>query len=197
MANILYVDPWELSEEQAQERYNKLARRLNDRMRDMEKRGVTTEAVEDYQALVKDMAEGNQRLPSRVSLEDARTALNRVQDILEDPGSKWRTTKEFAQRGMKTFNKEWGVKFPNVKDYINFWRSDNIQKLKRNYGSDAALVAAQMQTSDDDVLKQAAKDFLDEEVDDSELLSALGFGSQEDILRAAAEMRRSHAARGY
>ena len=195
MANILYVDPWELTEEQAQQRYNKLARKLNDRMRDMEKRGVTTDAVEDYQALMKDMAAGNKRLPSKVSLDDARTALNRVQDILEDPGSKWRTTKEFAQRGMKTFNEDWEIKFPSVKEYIRFWRSDNIQKLKHDYGSDAALVAAQMQSSDNDVLKQAAKDFLDKDVDDSELLSALGFGSQEDILRAAAELRRSHAAR--
>lgn len=197
MANILYVDPWELTEEQAQQRYNKLARKLNDRMRDMEERGVTTDAVEDYQALVKDMTAGNKRLPSKVSLDDARTALLRVQDILEDKGSKWRTTKEFAQRGMKTFDKEWDIKFPSVKEYIRFWRSDNIQKLKHDYGSDAALVASQMQSSDNDVLRQAANDFLDKDLDDDELLSALGFDSQEDILRAAAELRRSHAARGY
>lgn len=193
MANtVLYVDPWELSPEQAQQRYEKLARKLNDRMREMEKRGVTTDAVEDYQTLVHDLTEGNKRLSLQISEEDARSALKRVQDILEDPGSKWRTTKEFAQRGMKTFGSKYGINFKNQKQYIDFWRSENIQKLKKQYGSDTALVAAQMQTSDDEVLKDAAETFLEsEDLDTDDLLGALGFNSQAEILRAAAELRRS------
>lgn len=196
MANILYVDPWELTEEQAASRYQKLSRRLNDRMREMEKRGVTTDAVEKYQALVNDMTEGNARLPKNINPDDARRVLDRVQNIMETPGSSWRTTKEFALRGMKTFKDKHGIVFKSVKQYVDFWRSQNVQKLKSQYGSMAAMEAAELQDSDDDVLKDAAKNFIeDDEIADDKLLSALGFESERDLVKAIAERRRRYEQR--
>lgn len=190
---ILYVDPWELSEKAAADRYGKMVRKLNDRMREMEKHGVKTEAVEKYQSLVEDMTDGRKRLPSKVSADDARQALNRVQDILEMRGSSWRTTKEFSMRGMKTFRNKYGINFKSVKQYTNFWMSENVQRIKNLYGSSAALQAAQMQTSDDDELRQLAKDFIEEdEVTDDELLSLLGFESQSQLMRKVAERRRNN-----
>lgn len=190
---ILYVDPWELSEKAAADRYGKMVRKLNDRMREMEKHGVKTEAVEKYQSLVEDMTEGRKRLPSKVSQDDARQALNRVQDILEMRGSSWRTTKEFSMRGMKTFRNKYGINFKSVKQYNDFWISENVQRIKNLYGSSAALQAAQMQTSDDDELRQLAEDFIEEdEVTDDELLSLLGFESQSQLMRKVAERRRNN-----
>lgn len=196
MANLLYVDPWELTPEQARERYAKLSRRLNDRMREMEKHGVTTDAVEKYQALVNDMTNGNARLPKNINADDARKVLDRVQNILEMPGSSWRTTKDFALRGMKTFKDKYGIKFKSVKQYMDFWQSENIQKLKSQYGSMAALEAAELQDSDDDVLQNAAESFIEgDEIADDELLSALGFESERDLVRSIAERRRSYEQR--
>lgn len=193
---ILYVDPWDLTEEQAVSRYQKLSRRLNDRMREMERHGVTTDAVEKYQTLVNDLSEGNKRLSKNIDKERARTALERVQNILETQGSSWRQTKEFSMRGMKTFRNKYGIKFKSVKQYNDFWRSENIQKLKSQYGSMAALEAAELQDSDDDVLKDAAESFIEgDEIEDDLLLSALGFESERDLVRSIAERRRSYEQR--
>ena len=193
---ILYVDPWDLTEEQAANRYQKLSRRLNDRMREMQKRGVTTDAVEKYQALVNDLTEGNARLPKNINQDDARRVLDRVQNILETPGSSWRTTKEFSLRGMKTFREKYGIDFKSVKQYIDFWRSENVQKLKSNRGSMAAMEVAEMQNSDDDVLKDAAESFIEgDEIPDDEMLSALGFESERDLVKSIAERRRSYEQR--
>lgn len=184
----IFVDPWDLSEEAAEKRYQKLSRRLNDRMREMEKRGITTDAVEKYQALVNDMTDGRTRLPK--SPGDPRQALNRVQDILNMKGSSWKATKEFALKGMKTFDEDHGIKFKSVKQYIDFWRSENVQKLKKDYGgSAAAMLAAEMYTSDDDELKKAAEDFLSAKPETA-LLSALGFKDQTTLLKTLAERRR-------
>lgn len=186
----LFVDPWDLSEEAAEERYQKLSRRLNDRMREMEKRGITTEAVEKYQALVNDMTGGRARLPKTAG--DPRQALNRVQDILNMRGSSWKGTKEFALRGMKTFEQKYGIKFKSPKQYIDFWRNENVQKLKQDYGgSNAALIVAEMQTSDDDTMKKVAEDFLAaDDMAESDILTSLGFRDQTDLLQTLAERRR-------
>lgn len=193
---ILYVDPWDLTEEQAVSRYQKLSRRLNDRMREMERHGVTTDAVEKYQTLVNDLSEGNKRLSKNIDKENARRALERVQNILETQGSSWRQTKEFSLRGMKTFRNKYGIKFKSVKQYNDFWRSENIQKLKAQYGSMAALEAAELQDSDDDVLKDAAESFIEgDEIADDMILSALGFESERDLVRSIAERRRSYEER--
>lgn len=191
MANTIFVDPWDLSEEAAQSRYEKAVRLLNDRMREMEKHGVTTEAVEKYQNLVDDMTEGKKRLPSKVSADDARNALLRVQDILEMRGSSWKETKEFSMKGMKTFREKYGVNFKSVKQYNDFWGSENIQRLKQLYGSAAAMEAAEMRTSEDSELRKAAEDFLeDDEMNDVEMLEALGFNNQTELLRKIAERLR-------
>lgn len=188
MANLLYVDPWELSEEQARERYEKLARRLNDRMREMDRRGITTEAVEKYQMLVEDMTDGNKRLPKKVSGEDARSALNRVQDILEMRGSSWKQTKEFSLKGMQTFKEKHGIQFDSVAQYNRFWSSEQVQTLKKWVPSNEINKVAEMFTSDDDVMKKAAEDFLETDSEDPmELLEALGFDTMADFLRFTGE----------
>ena len=185
----IFVDPWDLSEEAAEERYQKLSRRLNDRMREMERRGITTEAVEKYQALVNDMTGGRARLPK--SAGDPRQALNRVQDILNMRGSSWKGTKQFALKGMKTFEEKYDIKFKSVKQYVDFWRNENVQKLKQDYGnSGAALMVAEMQTSDDDQLRKLADDFLSDDLPEEEILTSLGFRDQTDLLKTLAERRR-------
>jgi len=185
----IFVDPWDLSEEAAEKRYQKLSRRLNDRMREMEKRGITTDAVEKYQALVNDMTGGRARLPKNAG--DPRQALNRVQDILNMKGSSWKATKEFALKGMRTFREDHGIEFKSVKQYIDFWRSENVQKLKQDFGgSAAAMVVAEMYTADDDVLKKAAEDFVSSDLPENALLSSLGFKDQTELLKKLAERRR-------
>lgn len=191
MARTIFVDPWDLSEEAAQSRYEKVVRKLNDRMREMERHGVTTEAVEKYQNLVDDMTDGRKRLPSKVSADEARNALLRVQDILEMRGSSWKETKEFSLKGMKSFREKYGINFKSVKQYNDFWASENVQRLKQLYGSAAAMEAANMRTSDDAELQKAAEDFLeDDELGDDEILEALGFENQTDLLRKLAERLR-------
>jgi hypothetical protein len=185
----IFVDPWDLSEEAAEERYKKLSRRLNDRMREMEKRGITTEAVEKYQALVNDMTGGRARLPKNTG--DPRQALNRVQDILNMKGSSWKATKEFALKGMKTFEEKYGIKFKDPKQYIDFWRNENVQKLKQDYGnSGAALLVAEMQAAEDDQLRKLADDFLSDDLPEEEILTSLGFRDQTELLKTLAERRR-------
>lgn len=192
----LFVDPWDLSEDAARERYQKLARRLNDNMRKMEKHGVTNRAVENYQSLVEDLTDGNKRLPKNVSAEDARTALLRVQDILDMRGSTWKETKEFALKGMNTFREKYGINFESVAQYNRFWSSENVQKLKTTYGSGAVLQAAQMQAADDDKLQQLAEDFLEADLVEAEdVLQALGFENQRELVRSMAERRRHNERR--
>lgn len=185
----IFVDPWDLSEEAAEERYQKLSRRLNDRMREMEKRGITTEAVEKYQALVNDMTGGRVRLPKNAG--DPRQALNRVQDILNMRGSSWKETKEMSLRGMKTFREKYGINFKSIKQYNDFWRNENVQRIKNLYGSAAALQAAEMANIDDDRLSADAEEFLlNDSLSDEELLTAMGFRDQTDLLKTLAERRR-------
>jgi hypothetical protein len=191
----IFVDPWDLSEEAAEERYQKLSRRLNDRMREMEKRGITTEAVEKYEALVNDMTGGRARLPKNAG--DPRQALNRVQDILNMKGSSWKATKEFALKGMKTFEEKYGIKFKSPKQYIDFWRNENVQKLKQDYGnSGAALMVAEMQTAEDDQLRKLADDFLSDDLPEEEILTSLGFRDQTELLKTLAERRRRNERNG-
>lgn len=193
----LFVDPWDMSENAAKNRYEKLARKLNDRMREMEKHGVTTQAVEKYQSLVSDLTDGNKRLPKSIGEDEARTALLRVQDILEMKSSSWKETKEFSLKGMQTFKEKYGIEFESVAQYNKFWSSDAVQKLKSQHGgSGYALQAAYMLNSDNSKLKQLAEDFMDEDgISDDEILSALGFGSQRDIMNAMAERRRHNERR--
>lgn len=192
----LYVDPWDLSDEQVADRYSKLARRLNDRMRKMENWGITTDALEKYQMLVDDLTNGNKRLPKKIPEAHARAALERVQNILETPGSSWKQTKEFALRGMKTFKEKYGVNFRDVKQYNDFWRSENVQKLKSVYGSLAAMKAAEMQNSDDDLMRGLANEFIEsDELETDDMLEALGFESEADLLRMIAESRRANEGR--
>lgn len=192
----LYVDPWDLSDAQVADRYSKLSRRLNDRMRELESHGITTDALEKYQVLVQDLAEENKRLPKNIPESHMRSALERVQNILETPGSSWKQTKEFALRGMKTFKEKYGINFRDVKQYNDFWRSENIQKFKSAYGSQAANAVAKMQASEDDELRKAVEDFIaDDEMEADDMLEALGFESEADLLRTIAESRRANEGR--
>lgn len=187
---MIYVNPWDLTEEAAEARYEKLARRLNDRMRTLEGHEITTDAMEKYQALVHDMSKGNLRLPSRAK-GDARTALLRVQDILEAPGSTWKQTKENALKGMNTFREKYGVDFKSVKQYNDFWRSEAVKSLKSHYGSGGALRAAETVTTDDKALADKAQAYLDaDNLSEEALLELMGYGSETEALMELAEIAR-------
>ena len=188
---MIYVNPWDLTEEAAAARYEKLARRLNDRMRTLEDHEITTDAMEQYQALVYDMSNGeNLRLPSHAK-GDVRTALNRVQDILDVEYATWKDIKEHALKGMATFEKEYGIQFKSVKQYHDFWRSETVKALKKHYGSGGALRAAETATTDNTKMAELAKEHIEnDETSEEALLDMLGYGSETEALMELAEIAR-------
>ena len=190
----IYVDPWELPDSVVQSRYQKLARRLNDRMRTMEAHGIDNTAVEKYNALVNDLTDKTRsRLPERkkLSASDARSALQRVQDILEMHNSTWKNVKETSLKAMKTMEQRYGIEFKSIQQYQKWANSEHMAKLKRTYGYGAATELASMMTSDDATMKKLANEFLDDDSKTTtEMLKALGFNKPSELLRRSAKWLR-------
>ena len=186
---MLFVDPWELTEDQALRKYQKIARKLNDRIRTLEKHGVATSAMEKYQTLVEDLTDGRKRLPQALSPSDARSALLRVQDLIQDRGTKWAAVKSTASKGINTYREKYGIEFDSIQQYTKFMSSDAIRELRNLYGSDSVLAVASEVA--DNKNREAAEKFLEGDQNTAaDLLSLLGFETQADLLRAAAKVRR-------
>lgn len=179
--NMEYISPWELTDEQVEQRYKRLAKQLDERVARLEKAGYETQAVEDYDILKMDLGGGDKL---NKSPDDYRNALHRVNEILTSPSASLQTVKTQAVTGMKTFSEKYGIKFESPQQYNRFWRSESVQKLKANYLSGSALKLAEQFTSSDDKARKIAEDFIESEsINESEIFSMLGYENEADLLR--------------
>lgn len=186
------LSAYDLTDEQAIQVRKTLARRLNDRMKVLQKHGITFGAVEKYNLLIRDYYSGKSKIPEGVrptSGISPQAEVQKIQDILNMPTSSYYNVRKIAQKRMATMEERYGIKFENVDDYIGFWEYESWKNLSSVLGSkDAIRAIATRKRGMTEVLEDAEEYASKSDV--SGILESFGFNSRVGVLRAISSMER-------
>lgn len=184
MANFNTLNPYDLTAEQLKQVRKTLARRLNERMINLEKHGVSVGAIEKYNLLLRDYYDGKTRIPLSTKIKDERklaVEVDRIQTILQMKTSTYTGIKSQYRKTAKTLKARYGIEFENMEQMQTFFTSEVWKILDKAYGSDnAQRLIGTYEQSPDEVIKS---------IEDSiqrgsrDILEAMGFNSKADALK--------------
>lgn len=118
----------------------KAARRLNDRMRNLEKSGLHPKALDDYKLLLQDLGISTSRIPQRADFDfpgmTNAQANRRIKAILSQKTSSVAGVKRAYRSAMKTWKEKYGVTFKNAQQYLDFISSNEVKLFTTAFGYD-------------------------------------------------------------
>lgn len=120
----------------------KLAKRINQRMRRLESKGLTQGgAYAEYQDLLNRFFEGAERLPENMKIYKKlpRTEVSAMQKLLKEKTSTVQGWNEVMEARVQTIYKKYGVQFKNNQELYDFINSLEFEALSRLYSSKQAL----------------------------------------------------------
>lgn len=120
----------------------KLAKRINQRMRRLESKGLTQGgAYAEYQDLLNRFFEGAKRLPENMKIYKKlpRTEVSAMQKLLKEKTSTVQGWNEVMEARVQTIYKKYGVQFKNNQELYDFINSLEFEALSRLYSSKQAL----------------------------------------------------------
>lgn len=184
MADFNILNPYELTAEQLKQVRKTLARRLNERMINLEKHGVSVGAVEKYNLLLRDYYDGKKRIPLSTKIKDERklaVEVDRIQTILHMKTSTYTGIKSQYKKTAKTLKERYGIEFKNMEQMQSFFTSEVWKMLDKVYGSDTAQkLIGTYEQSPDEVIKSIENSI---QRGSRDILEAMGFNSKADALK--------------
>lgn len=183
-----FIDPNNLEPEQLLQYRRTLAKRLNERARALEKRGVTWGFIERYNLAVMDY--GKKRLPENEKAISGLSTLSevlRLQDLLEMETSTIIGIHRVNLRRQKTLKEKYGITFESAEQMARFFENEGYRALADLYGSGTALnIVAGLEASPDEVADAVEAAVAQ---GDPAVLGKYGIKSVADILRLGAKGR--------
>lgn len=166
----------------------KLAKRINQRMVRLEKKGLTKGgAYADYQDLLNKFFGGSRRIPENTKIYKhlPRTELKAMQAILKEKTSTVQGWNEIMDARVRTIKERYGIEFNDNYELYDFITSLEFENLSKLYDSKQALrLIAHSQADIDDVKKMLSqfRDSTDRNKADL-IAKKLGFSGEADALK--------------
>lgn len=173
----------------------KLAKRLNQRIRRLESRGIDYGAIKIYKQDVARYYTGNKGFKESLGKTrgiSVKHEISLLQNLLNLPTSTFSGIKKIRKKAMGTFENRYNVKFKNVQQYEDFIASSTWKKLDELYGSATALdIIAKSQKSFSEIQKDV-ESFIakTDRYTSSDIAKQLGFKSLPDALKQAKSNRK-------
>ena len=166
----------------------KLAKRINQRMVRLEKKGLTKGAAySDYQDILNKFFGGAKRIPENTKIYKhlPRTELKAMQALLKEKTSTVQGWNEIMDARVRTIKERYGIEFSNNYELYDFITSLEFKNLSKLYDSKQALrLIAHSQEDIDDVKKMLSqfRDSTDKNKADL-IAKKLGFSGEADALK--------------
>lgn len=166
----------------------KLAKRINQRMVRLEKKGLTKGAAyADYQDLLNKFFDGATRIPENKKIYNhlPRTELKAMQSLLKEKTSTVQGWNEIMEARVRTIKERYGIEFKNNYELYDFITSLEFKNLSKLYDSKQALrLIAHSQEDIDDVMKMLSQFRNSTDKNKAELIAKkLGFSGEADALK--------------
>ena len=166
----------------------KLAKRINQRMVRLEKKGLTNGAAyADYQDLLNKFFGGVKRIPENKNIYKSlpRTELKAMQTLLREKTSTVQGWCEIMDARVRTIKERYGIEFKDNYELYDFITSLEFKNLSKLYDSKQALrLIAHSQEDIDDVKKMLSqfRDSTDKNKADI-IAKKLGFAGEAEALK--------------
>ena len=166
----------------------KLAKRINQRMVRLEKKGLTKGAAyADYQDLLNKFFDGAMRIPENTKIYRylPRTELKAMQALLKEKTSTVQGWNEIMDARVRTIKERYGIEFTDNYELYDFITSLEFKNLSKLYDSKQALrLIAHSQEDIDDVKKMLSqfRDSTDKNKADL-IAKKLGFSGEAEALK--------------
>lgn len=173
----------------------KLAKRLNQRIRRLESRGIDYGAIRIYKQDVARYYPGNKGFKESLGKTrgiSVKHEISLLQNLLNLPTSTFSGIKKIRKKAMGTFEDRYNVKFKNAQQYEDFIASSTWKKLDELYGSATALdIIAKSQKSVSEIQKDV-ESFIakTDRYTSSDIAKELGFKSLPDALKQTKSNRK-------
>lgn len=166
----------------------KLAKRINQRMVRLEKKGLAKGAAyADYQDLLNKFFGGAKRIPENKNIYKSlpRTELKAMQALLREKTSTVQGWSEIMDARVRTIKERYGIEFKDNYELYDFITSLEFKNLSKLYDSKQALrLIAHSQEDIDDVKKMLSqfRDLTDKNKADI-IAKKLGFAGEAEALK--------------
>lgn len=166
----------------------KLAKRINQRMVRLEKKGLTKGAAyADYQDLLIKFFGGAKRIPENTKIYKhlPRTELKAMQTLLREKTSTVQGWGEIMEARVRTIKERYGIEFKDNYELYDFITSLEFKNLSKLYDSKQALrLIAHSQEDIDDVRKMLSQFRESTDKNKADLIAKkLGFSGEADVLK--------------
>ena len=121
------------SDKELYEIRKKLAKRLNQRMRRLERVGIDYGAIKMYREEVARYYAGNKGFKESLGKTkgiSVKHEISLIQNLLNRPTSTLQGITRIRKKAMNTFEEKYGVKFKNVQQYEDFIDSKTWEKME-------------------------------------------------------------------
>ena len=184
----LYINVSIMNTSEQLELRRKLAKRINQRMVRLEKKGLTKGgAYADYQDLLNKFFDGSRRIPENTKIYThlPRTELKAMQAILKEKTSTVQGWNEIMDARVRTIKERYGIEFTDNYELYDFITSLEFKNLSKLYDSKQALrLIAHSQDDIDDVRRMLSqfRDSTDKNKADL-IAKKLGFSGEAEALK--------------
>ena len=166
----------------------KLAKRINQRMRRLKKKGLTQGgAYVDYQDLLNRFFGGAERIPENMKIYKhlPRTEVAAMQKLLKEKTSTVQGWNEIMAARVQTMYDRYGVKFKNNFELADFINSLEFEAMKKTYGSKQLLRMIENSGMTPDEVKEAYHSFVGKQDRNraTEIAKMLGFKNESEALK--------------
>lgn len=166
----------------------KLAKRINQRMVRLEKKGLTKGAAyADYQDLLNKFFGGAKRIPENTKIYKhlPRTELKAMQSLLKEKTSTVQGWNEVMDARVRTVKERYGVEFKNNYELYDFITSLEFKNLSKLYDSKQALRLIAHSQEDIDDIKKMLSQFRDStDRNNADIIAKkLGFSGEAEALK--------------
>ena len=174
---------------------NKLAKRLNQRMRTLEKAGIDYGAIREYKDYLEKYYPGRKRLPEkgkqRPSNVSYRSQIYKFQSIMDMPTGSLSGINAINRKRMRTFKERYGIEFKDTEELKAFVESEYFADLTKIYKSKQAVRIIAESKYDLEEIQGRYQTFRAKTgrdiISSSNLLRVLGFRNKSSVLKAIAE----------
>lgn len=166
----------------------KLAKRINQRMVRLEKKGLTKGgAYADYQDLLNKFFGGAKRIPESTKIYKhlPRTELKAMQSLLKEKTSTVQGWNEVMEARVRTVKERYGVEFKNNYELYDFITSLEFKYFSKLYDSKQALRLIAHSQEDIDDIKKMISQFRDStDRNNADIIAKkLGFSGEAEALK--------------
>ena len=173
----------------------KLAKRLNQRMRRLERAGIDYGAIKMYREEVARYYARNKGFKESLGKTkgiSVKHEISLIQNLLNRPTSTLQGIRIIRKKAMHTFDEKYNVKFKNVQEYEDFIESETWKKMENLFGSNTTLDIIATSNKTISQVRKSVEEFIakNDKYKSEDIAKELGFKSLSIALKKAKSNRK-------